>query len=76
MLADALSPAIITVQMSMSKASESSQCCSYPYHTGLAHNIICDGQNLALDASLPILGNIMRAGGYATHAVGKWDVRV
>ena len=48
----------------------------YPYYAGLAHLVICNGfaENLPLD--MPILPHVLHQTSYATHAVGKWDVRV
>ena len=49
--------------------------CSYPYRYGLAHQIVCDGYDIALPTHLELLPHVMKRGGYQTHMVGKWDVR-
>lgn len=46
----------------------------YPYHTGLAHVVICNGLAEGLPLNNTLLPQLLKTAGYQTHAVGKWDV--
>ena len=50
--------------------------CSYPYTTGLAHTVIDGGQAFNLALNLTLLPQVLKQASYATHAVGKWHVRL
>ena len=53
-----------------------SNACRYPYKTGMAYQIVCDGYDIGLPTNIKLLPHVFKQGGYQTHAVGKWDVRV
>ena len=42
--------------------------------SGLAHEVICDGQVEGLGLNYTILPQVLKSVGYQTHIVGKWDV--
>lgn len=46
----------------------------FPFHTGLQHDVINDRQKAYLPGNLTILPQLLKAKGYATHAVGKWHL--
>jgi len=46
----------------------------YPYYTGLAHKIPHVGFTTGLDPSYPIIPEVLKRAGYATHMIGKWDI--
>ena len=48
----------------------------YPYSAGVAHLVMCNGFDENLPLSMPIIPQVLKRGGYQTHAVGKWDVRL
>ena len=46
----------------------------YPYHLGLASDVIHPGRPYGLLLNQTTLANELKKGGYATHIVGKWHL--
>ena len=47
----------------------------YPYHLGLASDVIHPGRPYGLLLNQTTLANELKKGGYATHIVGKWHLQ-
>ena len=46
----------------------------YPYHMGLARAVISNGHPFGMPLNQTTIADELKKGGYATHAVGKWDL--
>ena len=46
----------------------------YPYHNGLARQVITNGHPFGLPLNQTTIANELKKGGYATHSIGKWDL--
>ena len=46
----------------------------YPYHMGLARTVISNGHPFGMPLNQTTIASELKKGGYATHAIGKWDL--
>ena len=46
----------------------------YPYHLGLARTVISNGHPFGMSLNQTTIADELKGGGYATHAIGKWDL--
>ena len=46
----------------------------YPYHMGLARTVITNGHPFGMPLTQTTIADELKRGGYATHAIGKWDL--
>ncbi|XP_065888129.1 arylsulfatase B-like [Dysidea avara] len=46
----------------------------YPYHMGLARQVITNGHPFGVPLNQTTIANELKRGGYSTHSVGKWDL--
>ncbi|KAK7098575.1 hypothetical protein V1264_002834 [Littorina saxatilis] len=46
----------------------------FPYHTGLQHGVILEGEPRYVPTNFTMLPKLLKTAGYATHMVGKWHL--
>eukprot|EP01006_Ploeotia_vitrea_P014350 TRINITY_DN38672_c0_g1_i1.p1 TRINITY_DN38672_c0_g1~~TRINITY_DN38672_c0_g1_i1.p1 ORF type:complete len:532 (-),score=62.88 TRINITY_DN38672_c0_g1_i1:1078-2673(-) len=46
----------------------------YPYRMGLQHLVIIAGSSQHVPKDVPMMSEVLRKHGYATHAIGKWHM--